>query len=67
MEKKPQFLHRNAVTAYLKQRGVACSPKTLAKLATENRGPKYRVIGRNALSTVDEVDQWLESFVENEK
>lgn len=37
--------------------------KYLAWLAHKGRGPSFRIVGRNAVYLVDEIEEWLDSLV----
>lgn len=56
-----------ASTKYLTRKEVAeaypLQVSTLAYLASNGRGPRYRMIGNSAVYRRDEVEEWIESQV----
>ena len=55
-----RFFTRVEAAAYLTQQGLPIAAGTLQKLASVGGGPKYRVVGRNALYEPAELDAWVE-------
>lgn len=50
-------------SAYLRERGVSRSVKTLAKLRSVGGGPLYRRIGRNIVYDPADLDAYAESVI----
>lgn len=55
-----RYLDRKEAAAYVRQRGLPCSPNTLAKFATTGGGPVYRRFGNKAVYTNADLDHWIE-------
>lgn len=55
------YLTRVEAAAYVERRGLPCSPKTLAKLATIGGGPRYQRFGLRAVYTPAALDDWIAS------
>ena len=55
-----KYYTRRESAEYLRNRGVPCSEKTLAKMAVLGGGPEYSIYGRNAVSTAEQLDAHIE-------
>lgn len=55
-----RFLDRAEASAYLAEKGLPRSPKTLQKDATVGGGPVYRRYGNKAVYTVEDLDSWVQ-------
>lgn len=51
---------------YLKTKGIARSPKTLAKLRCVGGGPKFRKLGRSVLYEDKSLDEWVKGLLSDE-
>jgi predicted DNA-binding transcriptional regulator AlpA len=55
------------MTSYITRKQVAqnypISFSTLAHMASDGRGPKYRIVGKSAIYRIDEIEFWLEQQV----
>jgi len=57
-------LTRKEAAVYLMEYwGITRTPKTLAKLASDGRGPKYQTDGRDALHLPVWLDEWAFSVL----
>jgi hypothetical protein len=55
-----RFLTRPEQSAYLKATyNLTYSPKTLTKLASTGGGPQYQLFGNKAVSTCEQLDEWV--------
>ena len=54
----PNYLTRKQVASH-----YPISFSTLAHMASQGRGPKYRIIGKSAVYRADEVESWLDAQV----
>ncbi len=60
----PKRLNRRQQAEYLLQEhGIKRSPKTLGKLASIGGGPRYQLDGRDALSTPEWLDEWVNQIL----
>ena len=57
------MIRRSDQPAFFAERGLKLSKNTLAELAMQGAGPKYRVIGRTAYSNVSEFLEWFDRQV----
>ena len=57
-------LNRKQQSEYLfEEHGIRRTAKTLAKLAHTGKGPRYQLDGRDALSTPEWLDEWVEKIL----
>jgi hypothetical protein len=56
-----RYLNRTEAAQWLTERGLRCSPRTLAKYATVGGGPIYRRYGNRTVYTEDDLGVWAES------
>jgi hypothetical protein len=54
------FKRRREAADYIQQRGLPCSPNTLAKLASIGGGPAYQRFGKAAVYTAANLDAYIE-------
>jgi hypothetical protein len=54
-----QFKSRTEASLYLGQRGIKCSPATLAKFASIGGGPEMVKFGGRVLYTKAALDRWV--------
>jgi hypothetical protein len=61
----PQRVSRSKASEYLwKQHGISRTPGTLAKLAVQGTGPRFRKAGaRTVIYDTDELDRWATSIL----
>jgi hypothetical protein len=59
------LIPRDQQPAFLAERGLKVSKQTLAQHAMRGSGPKYRVVGRTAYSTVRELLEWADALTSN--
>jgi hypothetical protein len=50
-----------AAEAWLRERGIARSSKTLRKLRCIGGGPRFRRLGRRCYYTEDDLAEWIEA------
>lgn len=61
MDAFPPRLNTVEASRYLKQRhGISRTPGTLAWLRSHGGGPSYRLMGRNPLYDIPDLDEWAE-------
>lgn len=56
-----QYLTRTEAAAYVRDHGLPCAARTLAKLATIGGGPEYQRFGARAVYTPAALDAWIAS------
>lgn len=62
MDKPNQrFVCRRGAAEYLKSEYGVGSAKTLAKLATNGQGPKFRKLGARVIYAIGDIDDWAQS------
>ena len=54
-----RFLRRREAAAYIRERGVPCSPLTLAKWASIGGGPPFYKASRTPLYAPGDLDRWI--------
>ena len=58
----PKYLTRAEQARYLtEERGLPITKGTLTKLASTGGGPRYRIFGNRAVSTVEWLDEWADA------
>ena len=55
------YLNRREQADYCQQRGLKITPAQITKLAHTGGGPEYQIWGNQAVSTPEQMDQWIES------
>lgn len=55
-----KYLTRKEASAYLMERGIHITPRTLQKYAVVGGGPKYTKFGNKALMAPEWLDEWVE-------
>lgn len=59
-----RYINRKQACAYLKEMyGIIRAPSTLAKLACNGGGPKFRKAGRIPLYPTSELDAWAQKIL----
>jgi hypothetical protein len=58
-----RILTRREAAEYLAAAGIPSSLSTLQKKASTGGGPIFRVVGRNALYKVNDLDAWIDDQV----
>lgn len=61
-----RFLNTIAASAYLAERGVMRTPKTLVQLRHRGTGPAFRRVGRDVIYEPPALDAWVVSIVSSE-
>lgn len=56
-----QYLIRRVAAKYLTDKGLPTAASTLQKQATTGGGPRYRIFGRNAVYTPEDLDAHAEA------
>ena len=61
MEIKKEYLTRGQAAEYCIKQGLPVSPKTLAKYACVDGGPKFRKFGKmRVVYKITDLDEWIE-------
>lgn len=55
-----KYLLRSEAAEYIAARGLPCSAKTLAKLASIGGGPAFRKFGSRAVYTPTDLNAWVD-------
>jgi|HubBroStandDraft_3_1064219.scaffolds.fasta_scaffold03256_4 hypothetical protein len=58
---KETFLTRVQATAYIQSKGLNIGKHFLTYMATQRRGPPYKLFGSATIYSITDIDAWLES------
>lgn len=54
-----QYLNTREAAAHIRDKGLPCSPNTLAKIRCVGGGPKFYSFGRRIVYSPAELDEWI--------
>jgi hypothetical protein len=56
-----RYLNRREQAEYCQARGLSITKSVLDKMAHTGRGPAYQIWGNKAVSTPEQMDEWIAS------